>query len=113
MGKRGAGAMATTSFFGRLSGALEDLFKSGKESLQKRSMKQLSPGEIIAADRDNFSISDEEVVNVEVSEAYSSTIITVLTKEDKFEFLTGLGFEKVVRLLEEALGSKVMIRRAG
>ncbi len=113
LGKRGAGAMATTSFFGRLSGALEDLFKSGKESFQKRSLSQLSPGQILAVDKDNFYIADEEVVSVEVSEISSTTIITVLTRQEKFEFRTRLGSERVVGLLGEAFGSKLVVSGSG
>src|SRR5207249_10669253 len=67
IGKRGVGSPALASFFGRLSGSLEDLFKSGKESVAKRGLKGASLDQILALDKDNFSINYDDVVTVEVS----------------------------------------------
>ncbi len=61
VGKRGAGAVATISFFGRLSEALEDLFKRGRESVRQRRTEALSPEGILAAGKDNFSIGYDEI----------------------------------------------------
>ncbi len=55
-GKRGAGAVAGTSILGRLSGALEDLFRSGGESARRRGIRNMSPGQVLRSHRDNFAI---------------------------------------------------------
>jgi hypothetical protein len=107
VGKRGVGALATTSFFGRLSGAVEDLFKSGREFKGNKELGNLVPEAILAADKDNFFISYNEVVSVEVTGSSGLTRVTVLTREDKFKFSTVSSGEKVVRLLRGPLGGKL------
>ncbi len=107
VGKRGVGALATTSFFGRLSGAVEDLFKSGREFKGNKELGNLAPGAILTADRDNFFIGYSEVVSVEVAGSSGLTRVTVLTREDKFKFSTVSSGEKVVRLLRGPLGGKL------
>lgn len=111
IGKRGLGAVATTSLFGGMSGAFENLFKSGKESQKKRRLELLSPGEILAADKDNFSISYDEIVHVDVTQTAGLTGITILTADDKFELSTSLGFEKTVGLFGGNLGRKLSVKR--
>jgi hypothetical protein len=107
VGKRGAGAVATTSLFGRLSGALEDFFKSGRESLGARGMEGLAPGEILASNKDNFYIRHGDVVSVNVVKMGSRSWLTLVTVSEKLEFLTSQEFLKVVELLETILGGKV------
>jgi hypothetical protein len=107
VGKRGAGALATTSFFGQLSGAFEDLLKSGREFKGNKELGNLEPESILAADKDNFFISYSEIVSVEVAETSGLTRVTVLTREDKFKFSTVWSGEKVVRLLRGPLGGKL------
>jgi len=107
VGKRGAGAVATTSVFGKLSGALEDLFKSGRESFETRRIDRLAPEEILASNKDNFYIRHKDVVTVNVVKMGSRAWLTVVTVNEKFEFLTSQDFGKVVELLEMILGGKV------
>jgi hypothetical protein len=107
VGKRGVGALATMSFFGQLSGAVEDLFKSGREFKGNKELGNLEPEAILTADKDNFFIGYSEVVGVEVAGSSGLTRVTVLTREDKFKFSTVSSGEKVVRLLQGPLGSKL------
>jgi hypothetical protein len=109
VGKRGAGAVTATSLLGRLSVALEDLFKRGRESLSIRKAEAMSPEEVIAADEDNFAISLEDIVNAKLEETPNWTRLTVLTKNEKLEFLTSLKLTWVVGLLEGALGPKLTL----
>src|SRR5207244_13494246 len=64
VGKRGAGALATSALFGRLSGGVEDVVKSGGESLSKRALHSITPEKILAADRDNLHLVLDEMVSV-------------------------------------------------
>ncbi len=111
IGKRGAGAVAGMTFFGRLGGALEDLLKSGKESRGKRRLELSSPSDILAADKDNFAIAYEDIVQVDVDEAPRLVGLTILSKDEKLEFVTRLGFETVLGLLSGRLGSKLAARK--
>ncbi len=111
VGKRGAGALATISLLGRLSEALEDLFKTGRESVRKRKSHTLSPESILAADKDNFPLRYDEIVSVELTERFHGAEMTIVTRDDKLRFSTSLDFEKVVNLLGERLGSKLVSKR--
>lgn len=112
MGKRGAGALATTSLFGRLSGALEDLFKGGQESLRKRNIGGLSPQEILNADKDNFFLGYNEIVEVGLADLPGRVGIQILTENDKLQLFTLMSFESAFAILHESLGDKVVVRRA-
>ncbi len=107
IGKRGAGALATTSLFGRLSAAFEDFFKGSRESLEKRKVEKLGPGELLAFDKDNFAIGYEEIVSVEVDEMPFSTKITILTRDDKYQLFTRYGTGQIAGLLARELGGRV------
>ncbi len=111
VGKRGAGALATFSFFGRLSEGLEDLFKRGKESVRQRRTDTLSPEGILSADKDNFSLGYDEIVSVDVIQGFRTTGITIVTRDDKLNFSTRGNFETVVGLFEQTLGPKLVSRR--
>ena len=106
IGKRGVASPALSSFFGRLSGALEDLFKSGKESVVKRGLKGASPDQILALDKDNFSIKYDDVVTVEVSGFGTLYRIVMVTKDEKLRFTTRASPE-FLKLLTQYLGEKV------
>ena len=110
VGKRGAGALAAVSFFGRFSGAVEDLFKTGREFRGKQKLRRLSPDEILARDKANFSIRREEIVRVELDEMPSLTSITILTGDEKFEFLSRSSLDMVEGLFD-GLGSKLVSNR--
>src|SRR5205809_6777881 len=79
IGKRGAGALATTSFFGGLSGAFEDIFKLGREYAVSRRLETLIPEMILASVNDNFAICLLEIVWVDVEETVSHVRICILT----------------------------------
>ncbi len=108
VGKRGAGAIPGTSIFGKMSGALEDLFKSGRESVEKRKLERSLPEEILASDKGNFQIGYEEVVSVDVtSDIPALTTLVILTRDEKFEFFTAIKLRNVLELLEKPLGPKL------
>ncbi len=110
-GKRGAGAVAGTSILGRLSGALEDLFRSGGESARRRGIRNMSPGQVLRSHRDNFAIKYSEVVGVTVVQTLTVHGITILTRDDKFEFTTQARFNDVVELFTKTLSEKLSVRR--
>ncbi len=109
VGKRGAGAAVSVNLLGRLSGALEDLLKSGKESAGTRRMKSAGVKEILAADKDNFSIKFEEIVNVTLTQGARLTGLTILTQSDKFEFSTPLPIVIVTKMFTPSLGPKLSL----
>ena len=111
MGKRGAGALATSALFGRLSGGVEDLLKSGTESRAKRALPNLTPERILSANKDNFHMRFTEIVDVRVVESHFNTELTVLTQSDKFDFRTSLPIDGIVGLLETSLGPKLSVQR--
>ncbi len=110
-GKRGAGAVAGTSILGRLSGALEDLFKSGGESARRKGIRNMSPDQVLRSHRDNFAINYSEVVSVNVVQTLTVHGITILTRDDKFEFSTRARFNEMVELFTRTISEKLSVRR--
>ncbi len=111
-GKRGAGAVTGTTILGGLGGVLEDVFKSGRESLGKRGMEKMAPDRILRAHKDNFAIGYGEVVSVTLGQTPMMMVtITILTGDDKFEFFTRTRLEGVVRLFQSNLGNKLAVHR--
>ncbi len=108
-GKRGAGALAGSSLLGRFSEALEELFRGGRESLHRRRVGKVSPETILAAHKDNFDISYEDIIKVELSQSPDESRMTILTKDDKFVFQISGGLGRVQNVLEKTLGSKTVI----
>ncbi len=111
LGKRGAGAFATSALLGRLSGGFEDVVKSGSEFRGRRALKNTSPEEILAANKDNFQLRFGEIISVRLVETPVASEMTVLTRHDKFEFQTHHPFDSIVGLLQIPLGSKLMVER--
>jgi hypothetical protein len=111
VGKRGAGAVAGSGILGKLSGAFEDLFRSGNESARRRGIVKMSPGQVLRAHRDNFAILYSEVVSVIVEQTIGLNSLTILTGDEKFEFLTRTRFESVIGMVSKTLGDKVTARR--
>jgi len=111
VGKRGAGALATSALFGRLSGGFEDVLKSGSESRGKRALQSISPEKILAANKDNFHLGYGEIVSVRLVETPSAGEMTVLTRNDKFDFQTHHPMDNIVGLLQIPLGSKLTVER--
>jgi len=110
-GKRGAGAYATSALFGRLSGGVEDVVKSGGESLGKRALHSITPAKILAADKDNFHLRFEEIISVRLVETPFTREMTVLTTDDKFEFQTPQSVDSIIELLQVHLESKLTVER--
>lgn len=108
IGKRGAGALAGSSIMGKLSGAMEDLLKSGVESRKKRSLEAVSPAELLA-EKDNFFIPHNDVVRVELEDLGRVVSIMILTKASKFQFVTLAASESVVGLFRP-LADRVTVR---
>ncbi len=71
----------------------------------------MSPGQVLRAHRDNFAILYGEVVNVIVEQTIGLNSLTILTGDDKFEFLTRTRFDSVVEMVSKTLGDKVKVRR--
>jgi len=110
VGKRGAGALAGLSLLGKFSAGLEGLF--GRKTLPKsKGLQGPQPETILGADKDNFYIAYEDIVRVEVEESSSRVGFLVLTTNDKLNFQTSIGMERVFELLNSALGAKVTARR--
>ncbi len=107
IGKRGVGSQVMGSFFGWLSGAIEDIFRSGKESFTKRESKMSTPKDILASDRDNFSISYEEIITVDIDLALTAASFTILTRDDKFHFSVLGRREVLLDLLRKVLPRKL------
>jgi len=109
LGKRGAGAVSTTSLLGSFSSAIEDILKSGKEKRKKKPAS--SAQEILKRDPDNFSIRYDEAVQVTIEGDPSMTRLTIVTKSDKFEFQhVGHLPQELVEQVKNLLGEKATIR---
>ena len=111
VGKRGTGAVATATLLGRLGGGLENVLKSGGESRSKRALQHSTPDGILAADKDNFDLRYDEIVNVRVVETQLSRIMIIVTRDDKFEFYSRLTLDPIVALLADRLGTKLTVER--
>jgi hypothetical protein len=102
----------TGSFLGGLSGGLESLFRRGGKSPQQGGKRAPSPGEILALDKDNFAISYNEVVAVVVTETLGRTGLKILTKGDKFQFLTGMNWNRLMEMLSgTVLKDRISVER--
>lgn len=111
VGKRGLGALATSSLLGRIGGALEDLFKSGRESVGKRGVGRLTPQQMLSLDKDNFPVDYVDIVRVELRGSVRGALITVLTTRDKLQFSTRTDIEVVSSLFQQVLGERVVVQR--
>ncbi len=107
IGKRGVGGMATASTLGGIGAALEDIFKGRKESISRRHREQLSPSQLLSLDKANFPLSFDDVVRIELDRSFRGTWITVLTKDDKFQFSAATAPETLLSLFRRAVGDKV------
>ncbi len=71
----------------------------------------MSPGQVLRSHRDNFAIKYSEVVGVTVVQTLTVHGITILTRDDKFEFTTQARFNDVVELFTKTLSEKLSVRR--
>jgi len=102
------------TLLGKWGAALEGMFKSPGEARKQRRVRrgfeEMSPDEILKVDKDNFDIVYGDVVRVELDDNPHLVGMMILTKDDKYEFLTSQNFETVSKLLQDALGDKVETR---
>lgn len=111
VGKRGSGAVIGTSLLGRIGEAVEDFFKTGRESVGKKRVKTMTPDLILRAHKDNFAISYSEVVSVVVEQTEMQPRITILTGSDKFEFSSTSRFNYIVDTFKQKLNDKLTVHR--
>ena len=112
IGKRGAGSVASLPLWAALSGGIDGLFKRRKESAKEKAASVLSPSRILAADKDNFPISYEEIVSVELSRTETGrTEMMILTRNDKYSFSSGTTLDKVSDLFRDNVGTRLMIKK--
>ncbi len=111
VGKRGAGAMAGMSFFGKLSGAVEDLLKGGKEAIEKRERNKSNPREILRANKDNFLLTSNDIVKVELDTFRSPVRLVLVTQSEKFQLSTPMAAKPLESLLRQTLNDKVSLAR--
>ena len=111
MGKRGAGGIPGTAILGKLSSALEDLFKSGQESSSKHASRMMSPNQILASHKDNFAIGYNEVVSVTVEQTSTLPRIILVTTNQKYVLSSRARFDHIVNLFREKLGGKLTARK--
>src|SRR6266566_304047 len=109
IGKRGAGSQATVSLFGRLSAAVEDLFKSGRESVSKRKLRESIPDEVLSEDKDNFFVNYDDIVEVAFDQRFVRPKLVVLTRDDKFQFIVPGGSQNLLELLQRVLERKLRV----
>jgi hypothetical protein len=109
-GKVGAGSVPATFIFGSAGSALGGLFGGGKHGLSKQSQYP-SPARILASDKDNFAISFDEVVSVDLIRTPTINNIIILSRDDKFDLTCRSKYEVVRSLLEASLGAKLRLQR--
>ena len=111
LGKRGAGAYMSSAVFGLMSGGVEDVVKSGKEFRSKRALPNLTPQRILSTNKDNFTLGYGEIVSLRVVETLYSVEMSLLTRDDKFDFKTSLSVDRIIELLRTPLGSRLSVER--
>jgi hypothetical protein len=110
-GKRGAGAMAGMSVFGKLSGAIEDFVKGGKETIERRDKDLSSPKAILSADKDNFLLPTDDIVKVELDPSRVPIRLVLVTRSEKFQLSTAMSAESLESLLRQVLKEKVSLEK--
>ncbi|HVH14124.1 MAG TPA: hypothetical protein VNA15_00180 [Candidatus Angelobacter sp.] len=112
VGKRVGSAAPFASLAGFLAAGIEDLFKGGRESVRGKRRKTDNPVKILEMDRDNFSIRYSDIIRMEIVENEGRTSIMVLSKDDKFQFISGTSARRVKEIAGNILGSKISMRKS-
>jgi hypothetical protein len=112
-GKVGAGSVPTTFMFGSLGSLLSGLFGRGTKKSKGEKSRYPRPDRILGSDKDNFSIVFNEVVSADLTRTPLTCNITILSRDDKFDFTCRSRFELVRSLFQTALGSKLKIHHKG
>jgi hypothetical protein len=110
-GKAGAGSVPATFMLGSLGGALSGLFRGGARGSSRARARYPSPSALLASNQDNFSISFDEVVNVVLTKTLSTNNITILSRNDKFDFSCGTRFNEIRRLFGTSLEDKLTVSK--
>jgi hypothetical protein len=104
--KKGRRALALRPLLGRYSGDLEESSEGRDRQVVKSNLQSLRPGMILSSHKDNFALSFDEIVSVELRESEGVEIV-ILSGEEKFQFSTGTEREEVAALLTPGLGAKL------
>ncbi len=111
IGKRGLSELPGMSLLGRWGAGIEGLLRGPGEARRKKRVERgaagMTPDAILKADKDNFDIPYSDVVRVELDDSAGPVSILMLTKDDKYSFLTTRDFAGVSKLLRDTLGDKV------
>jgi hypothetical protein len=111
VGKRTGSGAPLTSIFGAFAAGLEDLFKGGRESLRKKDSQNGTPLKLLESDPDNSSILYSDVVTMEVQEDEGLTRITLVSKDEKYKFTSGVNVQRLREILGNLLGEKLSFSR--
>lgn len=79
--------------------------------MRRRVATNLTPEEILASDKENFPLTYDEIVSVELIESPRRTGITIVTRDDKIFFMTALPIDTVASLLRARLGQRLLAKR--
>lgn len=113
IGKRGMGNLSAVTFFGDIGSKLEALFRGPGESRRKKKMQakqhELSPEELLEVDKNNFGVGYDEVVKVTLERTPYSVNITLLTRDEKYQFSTREQSTKVLELFQGPLAGRVLV----
>jgi len=110
-GKKGAVGLASILVLGSHGGSFLDPDKPGSPLQGKLSFEKVDVDKVLASNKNNFQVSYEEMISVEVDVGRDATSITMVTGDDKFQFFTGLEAEEVVKMLAGLLGDRLSTRK--
>lgn len=108
-GKTGAASVPTTFMLGSIGTYLGNLFGRGKSVSGKKKSRYQSPKKILSSHKDNFEITFDEIVNVNLTQKPINTGISILSKDDKFDFTSRIRFEQILSLFQNSLGTKLHV----
>lgn len=110
--KKGAGGLVSTLILGGHTRAFDDPDKP-KADLGDKRFQHVDLEKILASNKNNFGLSYSEIISAEVDDGPNSTGVTLVTRDDKFQFYASLGAKDVNSLLLERLGSKIVMKKTG
>lgn len=110
-GKKGAVGLASILVMGSHSGSFLDPDKPGSPLQGKLNFERTDVEKILASNKNNFDVRYDEMISVEVDEGPNATSVTMVTRNDKFQFFTGLEAEEIVKLLADRLGERLSARK--
>ncbi len=110
-GKTGAASVPTTFMLGSIGSYLGNLFGRGKGKSMKKEAeaKYPRPTAILSLHQDNFAISFTDIVSVNLTRKPINTGISILSKDDKFDFTSRIRFDDVLSLFQNSLAAKLHV----